>query len=43
MCNYNSLKAIPKDGSCHAPGQNLIYHYTASESDIILLLLHSEV
>lgn len=43
MCNYNTLKAILKDGSCHASGQNIIYHYLASESDIILLLLHSEV
>lgn len=42
MCNYNSLEAISKDGSCHASGQDIIYHYMASESDI-LLLFHSEV
>lgn len=43
LCNYNSLKAIPKDGSCHTSGQNIIYHCMASESSIILLLLHSEI
>lgn len=43
LCNYNSLKAIPKDASCHTLGQNIIYHCMASENGIIFLLLHSEV
>jgi len=43
MCNENSLKASPKDCYCHVSGQNIIYHYTASEGDTILLLFHSEL
>lgn len=41
LCNYKGLKAIPKDVLVIHQGKT--HHCMASESGIILLLLHSEV